>query len=63
MNFREGIERPMAFARILAISIYFDAPDGHFLEFIGKLTGKSKPRKEKLLVSYDAWLTIKENEE
>lgn len=60
---RDGTERPMVFAWIPAISIYFDDPDGHSLEFLGKLQGKSKPEKEKLVVSYDDWLAIKANEE
>jgi catechol 2,3-dioxygenase-like lactoylglutathione lyase family enzyme len=57
---RDGTERPMVFVWTPAISIYFDDPDGHSLEFIGILPGKSKPKKEKLVVSYDEWLKIKE---
>lgn len=57
---RDGTERPMVFVWTPAISIYFDDPDGHSLEFIGILKGKSKPEKEKLVVSYDEWLKIKE---
>ena len=60
---KDGTEQPMVFAWIPAISIYFDDPDGHSLEFLGKLQGKSKPEKEKLVVSYDDWLAIKANEE
>jgi lactoylglutathione lyase len=36
-----------------AISIYFNDPDGHSLEFIGILKGKSKP--ENSIVSYEKW--------
>jgi lactoylglutathione lyase len=58
MNFKnflnDGIERPMVFAWMPAISIYFDDPDGHSLEFIGILQGKSRP--EKGIVSYEEWL-------
>ena len=57
---RDGTERPMVFVWTPAISIYFDDPDGHSLEFIGILPGKSRPEKEKLVVSYDHWLKIKE---
>lgn len=56
---RDGTESPMVFAWIPAISIYFDDPDGHSLEFIGLLDGKSRP--EKGIVSYEEWLKI-ENE-
>lgn len=37
----DGIERPMVFAWMPAISIYFEDPDGHSLEYIGILEGKS----------------------
>ena len=40
---KDGTERPMVFAWMPAISIYFDDPDGHSLEFIGILNGRSKP--------------------
>jgi lactoylglutathione lyase len=49
----DGIERPMVFAWMPAISIYFNDPDGHSLEFIGILKGKSKP--ENSIVSYEKW--------
>ena len=49
----DGTERPMVFAWVPAISIYFDDPDGHSLEFIGILNGKSKP--ENGIVSYEKW--------
>ncbi|MBL4745359.1 MAG: VOC family protein [Flavobacteriaceae bacterium] len=51
---KDGTERPMVFAWMPAISIYFDDPDGHSLEFIGILKGESKP--EKGIISYDEWL-------
>lgn len=50
---KDGTERPMVFAWMPAISIYFDDPDGHSLEFIGILKGKSKP--ENGIVSYEKW--------
>jgi len=53
-NFLEdGIQRPMVFAWMPAISIYFEDPDGHLLEFIGILEGESKP--EKGVITYDEW--------
>lgn len=57
----DGTERPMVFAWMPAISIYFDDPDGHSLEFIGILKGKSKP--ENGVISYEQWQVLeKENQ-
>jgi len=53
----DGIERPMVFSWIPAISIYFNDPDGHELEFIGLLNGS--PRPEMGIITYEAWLEIK----
>jgi len=50
----------MVFAWIPAISIYFNDPDGHSLEFIGVLDGKSKP--ENGIISYKKWKELKTNE-
>ncbi len=47
-------EEPMVFAWMPAISIYFDDPDGHSLEFIAILEGKAKP--ELGVISYAAWM-------
>ena len=49
----DGIERPMVFAWMPAISIYFDDPDGNSLEFIGILKGK--PRPEYGVLTYEEW--------
>lgn len=57
---RDGTNQPMVFAWTPAIAIYFDDPDGHSLEFIGLLPGKSKPEKEKEVLSYEDWLKAKE---
>ena len=46
-------ERPMVFAWVPAIAIYFTDPDGHYLEFIGVLEGESKP--ENGVISYEKW--------
>ena len=51
---RDGSEKPMVFAWMPAIAIYFDDPDGHELEFIAMLEGEGKPRLG--IVSYDQWL-------
>ena len=48
----------MVFAWAPAISIYFDDPDGHLLEFIGTLNGKHKP--ENGIVSYEQWKVLEE---
>ncbi|WP_430408434.1 VOC family protein [Kordia sp.] len=56
----EEIERPMVFCWMPAISIYFSDPDGHELEFIGVLPGKTKSDAEKRVVTYEEWLTIKD---
>lgn len=50
---QDGTERPMVFAWMPAISIYFDDPDGHCLEFIAILEGNSRP--ELGVVSYEEW--------
>ena len=56
----DGTERPMVFAWMPAVSIYFDDPDGHSLEFIGILEGKSRP--ENGILSYEKWKEIEEND-
>ncbi|WP_299115655.1 VOC family protein [uncultured Winogradskyella sp.] len=53
-------EVPMVFVWMPAISIYFNDPDGHDLEFIGILEGKTKSDKERRVVTYEEWLAIKE---
>ena len=55
----DGTERPMVFAWMPAISIYFEDPDGHSLEYIGILDGKGKP--ENGIITYEKWLEL-ENE-
>lgn len=55
------IEQPMVFCWMPAISIYFNDPDGHELEFIGILPGKPQPNSEKRVIIYEEWLRIKDN--
>ncbi|WP_400078574.1 VOC family protein [Winogradskyella sp. R77965] len=52
----DGTERPMVFAWMPAIAIYFSDPDGHDLEFIGLLEGESSPTK--LVLSYEEWKAL-----
>ena len=53
----DGTERPMVFAWVPAIAIYFDDPDGHYLEFIAVLDGEARP--ELGVISYEEWTKIK----
>jgi len=54
------MERAMVFTWMPAVSIYFDDPDGHSLEFIGKLDGKTFP--EMGVVSYEDWLELQKQD-
>lgn len=51
---KDGKEKPMVFAWMPAIAIYFKDPDGHDLEFIAVLPGEPKP--ELGVVSYEEWM-------
>lgn len=53
---KDGNERPMVFAWMPAIAIYFNDPDGHVLEFIAILDGIARP--ELGIISYEEWLAI-----
>ena len=55
----DGTENPLVFCWIPAISIYFDDPDGHSLEFIGLLEGQSMP--ENGILTHEDWLKTKRN--
>lgn len=50
---KDGTEKPMVFAWMPALAIYFNDPDGNVLEFIAVLDGK--PRPELGVISYDKW--------
>lgn len=52
-------DKPMVFCWMPAISIYFNDPDGHDLEFIGVLPGAPRSEEEKRVVTYEEWLKIK----
>ena len=51
---KDGSERPMVFAWMPALAIYFNDPDGNQLEFISVLEGEGLP--ELGVVSYEEWL-------
>lgn len=51
---KDGIDKPMVFAWMPALAIYFNDPDGNQLEFISILEGDAKP--ELGVISYEEWL-------
>lgn len=53
---KDGTAKPMVFAWMPAIAIYFNDPDGHQLEFIAILEGE--PRPEAGVISYEEWLNF-----
>ena len=53
---KDGTDRPMVFAWMPAVAIYFNDPDGNVLEFIAVLEGKSRP--ELGVISYEEWLKV-----
>jgi lactoylglutathione lyase len=57
---KDGTERPMVFAWMPALSIYFDDPDGHSLEFIAILDGNARPQAG--VISYEDWLKIQDGQ-
>lgn len=50
---KDETDKPMVFAWMPAIAIYFDDPDGNVLEFIAVLPGESRP--ELGVISYEEW--------
>lgn len=55
----DGSDKPMVFAWVPAIAIYFDDPDGHSLEFIAPLDGVGRP--ENGVISYERWLELEKS--
>jgi lactoylglutathione lyase len=55
---KDGNEKPMVFAWMPAIAIYFKDPDGHDLEFIAILEGEGNP--ELGVITYEEWLNKKD---
>lgn len=53
---KDGTDRPMVFAWMPAVAIYFTDPDGHYLEFIGILEGEGRP--ELGIISYEEWISL-----
>lgn len=56
---KDGSEKPMVFAWMPALAIYFNDPDGNQLEFISLLEGDARP--ELGVVSYEEWMEKNEN--
>jgi lactoylglutathione lyase len=52
----DGSKKPMVFAWMPALSIYFNDPDGHELEFIAILEGDARP--ELGIISYEDWQAL-----
>jgi catechol 2,3-dioxygenase-like lactoylglutathione lyase family enzyme len=50
---QDGTARPMVFAWMPALSLYFRDPDGHELEFIAILEGEGRP--DLGILSYEEW--------
>jgi catechol-2,3-dioxygenase len=50
---KDGIDKPMVFAWMPALAIYFNDPDGNSLEFISLLEGEGRP--ELGVISYEEW--------
>jgi lactoylglutathione lyase len=57
---KDGTEKPMVFAWMPAIAIYFKDPDENVLEFIAVLEGEGKP--ELGVISYEEWMESKRSE-
>lgn len=53
---KDETEKPMVFAWMPAIAIYFNDPDGNVLEFIAVLEGA--PRPELGVITYEDWLKV-----
>ena len=56
---QDGTERPMVFCWMPALSIYFNDPDGHSLEFIAILKGEGRPGLG--VIPYDEWTRLAGN--
>ena len=54
---KDGNEKPMVFAWMPAVAIYFKDPDGHDLEFIAILEGEGE--SDLGVISYEEWLDRK----
>ena len=52
---REPIDEPVVFGWMPAASVFFDDPDGNFLEYIAMLDGEPQPQLG--LLSWSEWLT------
>jgi len=52
----EPVEEPVVIGWMPAISLYFNDPDGHILEYLAMLSQESRPAVG--VVSYSEWLAI-----
>jgi lactoylglutathione lyase len=53
---KDGHEKPMVFAWMPAVSIYFKDPDNHELEFIAMLKGEPRPKMG--ILTYEEWINL-----
>lgn len=53
---KDGSARPMVFAWMPALAIYFTDPDGHILEFIAPMEGKGRP--EMGVMPWEEWMKL-----
>jgi len=51
---KDGMDKPMVFAWMPTLAIYFNDPDGNQLEFISILEGEPQP--DLGVISYEEWL-------
>jgi len=54
---KDDSDKPMVFAWMPALAIYFNDPDGHILEFIAIIDGEARP--ELGVIPYEEWLAQK----
>ncbi len=59
--FGQATDVPSVFGWFPVASIYFNDPDGHLLEFLAKLPGKSRP--EIGVVSLDEWNRLNQSQD
>jgi lactoylglutathione lyase len=57
---REPIDEPVVFSWMPAASVFFDVPDGNFLEYIAMLDDKPQPELG-LLLSWSEWQSRQKN--
>lgn len=53
---KDGTNKPMVFAWMPALALYFDDPDGNQLEFIHILDGQGQPQLG--VITYEEWTAL-----